>query len=82
MHNVQSLIRVDQYTVGSESDARAIKNGLYAIDNYANQIQFWCYVCAGLAGMLIAGMYAAKYIIRVEEAEQKHLHISPSDALD
>lgn len=68
--------------MGSPDDARAIKEGLYSLDNFANEIQFWCYVSAGLLAFSIAGMYCAKYILNIEGAENRHEYMSPSVALD
>ena len=74
---------IDQYSTASQSDADAIKNGLYLIDNYSNQVQFWCYVSAGLLGMMVVGLYVGKYIIRTEDMfEKKHVHIPIQQALD
>lgn len=73
---------IDQSADADQDDAESIKNGLYMTDNYAGQIQLWCYVSAGLFGMLIVGLYTAKYIIKMEEAAEEHTTISPAAALD
>lgn len=73
---------IDQSADADQDDAESIKNGLYMTDNYAGQIQLWCYVSAGLFGMLIVGLYTAKYIIKMEETAEEHTTISPAAALD
>lgn len=74
---------IDQYSTASESDARAIKNGLYTIDNYANQIRLGCYISAGLFAMLVLGLYVGKYIVTTEDYYAKrHLYMSVEQALD
>lgn len=74
---------IDQYSTASQSDADAIKNGLYTIDNYANQVQLWCYVSASLLTMMIIGLYAGKYIITTEDTYQKkHIHLTVREAIE
>lgn len=85
LHNDQVYIPyawIHQYNEASDSDADKIKNGIYTLDDFADEIQLWCYVSAGLLGMLIAGMYAAKYILGWEKAEDEHVIFRPSVALD
>jgi hypothetical protein len=74
---------IDQYSTASHSDANAIKNGLYSIDNYANQIRLWCYISAGLLAMMVVGLYIGKYIITTEDFYAKrHQYMSVGQALD
>ncbi|CAE7750897.1 unnamed protein product [Symbiodinium microadriaticum] len=73
---------IHQYNEGSNDDATAIKDGLYVLDNFADDIQFWCYVSAGFLGLFITGMYTAKYIFNYEKAEEEHVPFHPSEALD
>jgi hypothetical protein len=73
---------IDQSAEADQDDAESIKNGLYMTDNYANQIQLWCYVSAGMCAMLILGMYTARYIVKVEEAIAEHRTVSVAAALE
>lgn len=73
---------IDQSAEADSDDAESIKNGLYMTDNYANQVQLWCYVSAGLFAMLIVGMYTAKYIVRMEQAAEDHTTLTAAAALD
>jgi hypothetical protein len=85
MHNDRVYIPyawIHQYNEASDDDADAIKNGIYTLDDFADEIQLWCYVSAGFLAFFIGGMYAAKYIRGYERAEETHTPFHPSEALD
>jgi hypothetical protein len=74
---------IDQYSTASSSDADAIKNGLYSIDNFAHQIRLWCYVSAGLLAVMVLGLYLGKYIVTTEDYfEKKHVKLTVGQALE
>eukprot|EP00602_Paraphysomonas_sp_CaronLab_P010932 CAMPEP_0185018268 /NCGR_PEP_ID=MMETSP1103-20130426/1045_1 /TAXON_ID=36769 /ORGANISM="Paraphysomonas bandaiensis, Strain Caron Lab Isolate" /LENGTH=614 /DNA_ID=CAMNT_0027548019 /DNA_START=367 /DNA_END=2212 /DNA_ORIENTATION=+ len=62
---------IEQSSSASSDDAKSIKEGLYQTDEYAAQIQLWCYVSAGFLAMMVLGMYIARYIMRIEEADKQ-----------
>jgi hypothetical protein len=73
---------IDQSAEADSDDAKSIKDGLYATDEYAEAVQLWCYVSAGLFATLIVGMYTAKYIVRMEIAQEEHVALTAAAALD
>lgn len=56
-------------------DADSLKNSLYWIEEFATQIQFWCYVSAGLLSILLFGMLYES-MLRDEEMEYQYNNIA------
>jgi len=53
----------DESVEGTSDDADAIKNGIYAADDLANDIRVWGFVVAGLCFAFIVGMFASKLMV-------------------
>lgn len=71
----------DEWTVGTKSDAKSIKHGLYETDEFADYIRLWAFIVAGVLTAIIIGMYAGRFIFQNErtfeeeqEERRKHSH--------
>lgn len=66
----------DEFVTGTSDNAEAIKMGIYETDNYATEIQRWCYVIAGFFASLIVGLYVSKHLWQKDREKGRDSFVS------
>jgi hypothetical protein len=66
----------DEFVTGTSDNAKAIKAGIYDTDNYATEIQRWCYVIAGIFTSLIVGLYISKHLWQKDREQGRESFVS------